>query len=95
MRGRNPKLIIKLDQPTKLELQSLVRSQTTPLGLARHARAMLLLAEGVPFLHTAQTVGLAERHRHVPKWAKRFEAQGITGLHDLPRPARKSVFSLR
>lgn len=90
MRGRKPKLIIELDEPTKLELQSLVRSQKTPVGLARRARAILLLAEGVPFLHTAHTVGLAERH--VRKWAKRFKAQGVSGLHDLPRPGRKPVF---
>ena len=91
MRGRKPKLIIELDQPTRLELQSLLRSQKTPAGLARRVRAILLLAEGLAFLHTAQKVGLAERH--VRKWAKRFQAQGITGLYDLPRPGRKPVFS--
>jgi transposase len=91
MRGRKPKLIIELNEPTKTELQSLVRSQKTPAGLARRARAMLLLADGVAFLHTAQQVGLAERH--VRKWAKRFQAQGLRGLYDLPRPGRPPVFS--
>ena len=93
MRGRKPKLIIELDEATKAELHSLVRSQKTPVGLARRARAMLLLAEGQPFLHTAQKVGLAERH--VRKWAKRFVAQGIAGLQDLPRPGRKPAFPPR
>lgn len=93
MRGRKPKLIIELDEPTKANLQALVRSQKTPVGLARRARAMLLLTEGQPFLHTANQVGLAERH--VRKWAKRFVAQGITGLQDLPRPGRKPAFPPR
>lgn len=53
MRGRIPKLIIELDEPTKANLQALVRSQKTPVGLARRARAILLLAERQPFLHTA------------------------------------------
>lgn len=91
MRGRKPKLIIELDEPTKANLQALVRSQKTPVGLARRARAILLLAEGQPFLHTAKQVGLAERH--VRKWAKRFVQHGQAGLIDLPRPGRQPVFS--
>lgn len=91
MRGRKPKLIIVLDEPTKAQLQAKLRSPKTPLGLARRVRAMLLLAEGVPFLHTAHTVGLAERH--VRKWAKRFVANGPAGLEELPRPGRKGAFS--
>ena len=90
MRGRIPKLIIELDEPTKANLQALVRSQKTPAGLARRARAMLLLAEGQPFLHTAKQVGLAERH--VRKWAKRFVQHGQAGLLDLPRPGRQPAF---
>lgn len=93
MRGRIPKLIIELDEPTKANLQALVRSQKTPVGLARRARAMLLLAEGQPFLHTAKQVGLAERH--VRKWAKRFIQHGQSGLSDLPRPGRKPDFPPR
>ena len=93
MRGRIPKLIIELDEPTKANLQALVRSQKTPVGVARRARAMLLLAEGQPFLHTAKQVGLAERH--VRKWAKRFKQHGQAGLCDLPRPGRKPAFPPR
>jgi len=93
MRGRKPKLIIELDESTKAALQAKLRSVKTPLGLARRVQAILLLAEGVPFLHTARRVGLAERH--VRKWAKRFVASGLAGLEELPRPGRKPVFSPR
>ena len=93
MRGRKPKLIISLDELTKALLQARLRSPKTPLGLARRVRAILLLAEGRPFLHTAQTVGLAERH--VRKWAKRFVASGPAGLEELPRPGRTPAFSPR
>lgn len=93
MRGRKSQLRIELDEPTKAALEALLRSPKTSLGLARRARAILLLAKSTPFNQTAQIVGLAQRH--VRKWAKRFVAHGQVGLLDRPRPGRKPGFSPR
>jgi len=90
MRGRPSQLKVEIDDATRTTLEGWLRRQKIPAGLATRARAILLLAQGVPYTHTAQQVGLAERH--VRKWAKRFVAQGIDGLSDRPRPGRRPVF---
>ncbi|MBW4691781.1 MAG: helix-turn-helix domain-containing protein [Lyngbya sp. HA4199-MV5] len=70
-------------------MESLLRRQKTPVGLAKRARAILLLAERERFNQTAERVGLGERH--LRKWARRFLAQGVEGLQDRPRPGRVPV----
>jgi Winged helix-turn helix len=93
MRGRPSRLKVEIDDSTRATLESWLRRQTIAAGLATRARAMLLLADGQPYTHTAQQVGLAERH--VRKWAKRFVAAGIAGLQDRPRPGRPPAFPPR
>jgi hypothetical protein len=83
-------LKVEIDDATRATLEGWLRRQTLAVGLARRARALLLLADGQPYTHTAAQVGLAERH--VRKWAKRFVAQGLDGLQDRPRPGRRPVF---
>jgi hypothetical protein len=90
MRGRPSHLKVEIDEHTRTTLEGWLRRQKIPAGLATRARAMLLLAQGQPYTHTAAQVGLAERH--VRKWAKRFVAEGIAGLSDRPRPGRRPVF---
>lgn len=90
MRGRTSNIKISLTQPQRETLEGLLRRQKTPVGLAKRARAMLLLADGERFNHTAKRVGLGERH--LRKWAKRFVEQGVAGLQDQPRPGRVPGF---
>ena len=90
MRGRISHVVVELDGPTRGTLEGWLRSPTTPVGRARRARAMLLLADGARFAHVAETVGLAERH--VRKWARRFQQGGVAGLHDAARPGRPPSF---
>src|SRR5262249_29279701 len=91
MQGRHSALRIAIDDPTRATLQGWLRKQKTPVGLAKRARAILLLAEGHTFAATARQVEL--RERHVRKWALRFVASGIDGLYDTKRPGRRPVFS--
>mgnify|MGYP001570128553 CR=1 FL=1 len=93
MRGRKSALTVRMDDGTRQTLLGWLRAQKTPVGLAKRAWAMLLLAGGQTFSATAQQVGLGERH--VRKWANRFLRQGVEGLSDQPRPGRKPVFSPR
>ena len=91
MQGRHSAIHIEMNDDTRTTLTGWLRKQKTPVGLAKRARAMLLLADGSSFAATARQVEL--RERHVRKWALRFATQGIDGLLDKKRPGRQPVFS--
>ena len=80
-------------QEQRGELEALLRRQTTPCGLAKRARAILLLADGHHVSETAALVGMQRRHLY--KWIERFRQQGVAGLRDGKRPGRPPVFSPR
>lgn len=90
MRGRISSIKISLTSEQRESLESLLRRQKTPVGLAKRARTVLLLSEGKSFSQTSERVGLGERH--LRKWARRFIEQGVEGLQDRPRPGRVPVF---
>ncbi len=75
-----------LSLPDRRALEGLARKGTVEARLARRARTILLLASGASVRRTAQQVGLAPRM--VQHWKRRFLAQGLSGLHDAPRPGR-------
>lgn len=86
-RGRRTRLAITLSEEHRLELEAWQRSMTIPAGLARRGRAILLLADGLPVCQVSERVGM--ERRHVYKWAARFLAHDLEGLHETPRmPAR-------
>jgi biotin operon repressor len=88
-RGRHTALTIHLTADERRTLEAWQRSRTIAVGLARRARIMLLLADGVPISHIAPTVGISRRF--VYKWVERFQQQGLAGLADKPgrgRPRR-------
>lgn len=91
MQGRRSAIRLEVDDHTRATLAPWLRRQKTPMGLAKRAQAILLLAEGQTFAATARQVGL--RERHVRKWALRFAMLGIEGLSDKNRPGRRPVFS--
>ncbi len=75
------------------KLESLLRRTTLAAGLARRARAILLLSQG----HSISAVGrlVAMQRRHLHKWMDRFREQGIAGLSVEKRTGRPPVFSPR
>jgi hypothetical protein len=91
MQGRISAIHIEMDDHTRATLTGWLRRQKTPVGLAKRARAMLLLADGHTFAATARQVEL--RERQVRQWALRLVALGIEGLYDQKRPGRPPVFS--
>ena len=93
MRGRKSALTVQMDDDTRQTILGWLRAQKTPVGMAKRAWAVLLLAGGESFSATARQVGLGDRH--VRKWAKRFVRHGVDGLRDKQRPGRKPVFSPR
>jgi len=93
MQGRKSTLRVVLDGPTRTKLLAWLRAQKTPVGLAKRAWAILLVADGHGFAGAGRQVGMAERH--VRKWAVRFARDGTRGLFDGKRPGRPPVFSPR
>ena len=91
MPGPLSALQISLNDQTRLLLQKWVRRPKTPLGLAKRARALLLLEQGSRYAPTARQVSLTERN--LRKWARRFRDQGTAGLYEHARPGRAPVFS--
>ena len=56
MQGRHSALCIAIDDPTRATLPGWLRKQQTPVGLAKRARAILLLADGQTCAATARHV---------------------------------------
>jgi hypothetical protein len=57
MHGRTSNIKISLTREQCETLEGLLRRQKTPVGLAKRARAILLLAKGERFSQTAERVG--------------------------------------
>jgi hypothetical protein len=87
-RGRKTSLTIRLTPAERLTLLTWQRATTISAGVARRARLLLLLADGMTITEAAATVGLSRRHSY--KWIRRFVRGGLAGLHEHPRQARRS-----
>jgi transposase len=77
---------IVVSEADRHELERLCRASSTPAGLSRRARAVLLMAQGLSVvaiaIRTSYTVVQISRLR------RRFAEQGVTGLTDRPRSGR-------
>jgi hypothetical protein len=81
-RGRKTSFSLRLTPAERLTLLTWQRATTIPAGLARRARLLLLLADGMTITEAAATVGLSRRHSY--KWIRRFMQEGLEGLVDKP-----------
>jgi transposase len=90
-RGRHTSLTIHLTADDRQTLTAWQRSTTIPAGRARRGQIMLVLADGMPVVQIADTVGVT--HRVVYKWAQRFLQDGIAGLADKPGRGRRPVLT--
>jgi biotin operon repressor len=86
-RGRHTALTIRLTPSQRRTLRAWQRPTTIRAGLARRARMLLLLADGVTITTIAATVGMSRQH--IYKWIHRFLAEGLEGLHNKPGPGRR------
>jgi len=88
-RGRRTSFTIRLTPAERRTLLTWQRATTVPAGLARRARLLLLLADGMTITEAAATVGLSRRHTY--KWIQRFVQEGLEGLVDKPGRGHRSV----
>ena len=87
-RGRKTAFTIRLTPAQRQMLLAWQRATSVPAGLARRARMIVLLADGMTITDAAATVGLSRRHSY--KWIQRFVQEGVVGLYDKPRADRRN-----
>lgn len=83
-RGR--RTIIELTEDQRATLRMWAGARKGERRLAERAQVILLSAEGVTVEQIAARTGLSATA--CSKWRKRFAAQGLDGLRDLPRSGR-------
>lgn len=88
-RGRKTAIKILLTPEERQTLDGFRRGRACPADLARHARLILLLADGTTFAETARLVGISRNNAY--KWVQRWEEAGLEGLKNRHR-GRKSWF---
>jgi transposase/DNA-binding CsgD family transcriptional regulator/transcriptional regulator with XRE-family HTH domain len=75
------------------ELERLCRASSSPAGLSRRARAVLLMAQGLSGVEVATRTGYTVVQ--VSRLRKRYAATGVAGLGDRPRSGRPPTITER
>src|SRR6266700_5444874 len=84
---------IAVSEADRHELERLQRAPSTPSGLSRRARAVLLMVQGMSGVAIAERVGYTVVQ--VSRLRRRFADQGIAGLQDRPRSGRPPTITAR
>lgn len=84
-------IIPSLSAEELLELQRLLRAQSTPVGQYRRYNLIWQLAAGYNLTEASEIARLHYTNAH--KWVKRYLASGISGLQSLPRPGRPKTYT--
>ena len=77
---------IRLRPGDRKELEGWVRARTTPQRRVERARIVLGSADGLSGRAIARKLGVSLPT--VQRWLNRYEAEGLAGLEDRPRPGR-------
>lgn len=85
--------VVSVTLKQREELDALLRRPSIAAGLAKRARAIVLLAEGANISEAGRLVQMQRRHLY--KWIDRFRRQGVAGLSDAKRSGRPPVFPPR
>ena len=88
-RGRITTLRVSLTSEQYTVLKSWQRSTTIPQGLARRARMVLLVSEGMSLTRIAEVVDISRRFVYM--WVRRFNQIGLEGLYDKPGRGKRPV----
>ncbi|MGH9683513.1 MAG: helix-turn-helix domain-containing protein [Candidatus Acidiferrales bacterium] len=72
----------RLPSPERARLEQLARCTQGPAGLARRARVLLLLAEGLSLRRIQAQTGMSPRR--IRAWRQNWQKQGLDGLLDAP-----------
>ncbi len=84
---------IAVSPAERAELERLQRAPSTPAGLSRRARAVLLMAQGVAGVEIAERIGYTVVQ--VSRIRRRYAGSGVAGLHDRAKSGRPPTVSAR
>ena len=84
---------VALSDQARDQLEALVRARSTPQALAFRCRIVLRAADREAPSNQEIAAELGCNRHTVGQWRERFVAQGLEGLHDLPRSGRPRSFS--
>ena len=84
---------IVVTEADRAELERLQRASSTPAGLSRRARAVLLMAQGLSGVDIAERIGYTVVQ--VSRIRRRFAEGGLTGLADRPKSGRPPTLTAR
>jgi transposase len=84
---------IAVSDAARRELERLQRAPSTPAGLSRRARAVLLMAQGMTGVAIAERVGYTVVQ--VSRLRRRFAEDGVAGLQERPRSGRPPTITAR
>ena len=84
---------IRVSAADRRQLERLQRATSAPAGLVRRARAVLLMAEGLPGTTVAERTGYTIVQ--ISRLRRRFAEAGIAGLADRPRSGRPLTITAR
>ncbi len=84
---------IAVSDVDRRELERLHRAPSTPAGLSRRARAVLLMAQGISGVEIAERVGYTVVQ--VSRLRRRFAEDGLAGLQERPRSGRPPTITAR
>jgi transposase len=89
----NHSRVLVLAEEDRNELERIVRSSSTPAGLSRRARAVLLMADNISGSEVAVRTGYTTVQ--VSRIRRRFAEAGLSGLLEKPRSGRPREVSAR
>ena len=78
---------LTLTAADRADLERVVRATSTPAGIARRARCVLLLADGHSYSAVCAALGVTDRF--VARWKRRFADGGVLALADEARAGRR------
>src|SRR5262245_12208274 len=84
---------ISVTATDRTELERLQRAPSTPAGLSRRARAVLLMAQGLSGVEIAERIGYTVVQ--VSRIRRRYADGGVAGLHDRPKSGRPPTITAR
>lgn len=84
---------ITVQPADRAELERLVRASSTPAGLSRRARAVLLMVEGLSGMEIAKRTGYS--WVQVSRIRRRYAEGGVAALGDRPRSGRPTTITAR
>ena len=79
-----------LTEDERGSLERLARSRTAETRLVERAQIILAAADDIRLGHIAERLGVTRTM--VYSWIKRFNGEGIDGLHDRPRSGRPATY---